>query len=84
MDKTVVTRGLYNNLVLELRLEEELPYSNYLRMTRGNFDTLLSLVKVDIKETTNMRELISPEIKLVITIRFLATGSSYIDLARQY
>jgi hypothetical protein len=79
------SRGLYNNLIQELRLEEELLYSNYLRMSRDNFDTLLSLVKVDIsKETTNMREPISPEVKLVITIRFLATGSSYTDLACQY
>ena len=31
-----------------------------------------------------MREPISPEINLVMTIRFLATGSSYMDLACQY
>ena len=34
------SRGLYNNLVQELHLEEELLYSIYLRMTRDNFDTL--------------------------------------------
>ena len=76
---------MYKNLVKELRLEEELLYSNYLRMAKESFNVLLSLIRSKItKETTNMREPIPPEVKLVVTIRYLATGSSYANLACQY
>ena len=59
-------KGLYNNLVKELRLEEVAIYTNYLRMKPDCFDFLLSLVKGDLaKQNTVMRDAISPEIKLV-------------------
>lgn len=77
--------GLYTNLVNELRSEEPELFKNYLRMTKESFDHVLSLVKADLtKETTNMREPISPGLKLAVTIRFLATGASYDDLSCQY
>ena len=64
------SKGMYKNLVEELRLEEELLYSNYLRMTKESFNVLLCLIRSEIsKETTNMREPIPPELKLVVTIR---------------
>ena len=36
------------------------------------------------KKTTNMRSPIPPEVKLAITLRFLATGESYSSLMYQY
>ena len=43
-----------------------------------NFEELLGYIKEDIlKEDTHLRELIPPEIKLALTIRFLASGNSY-------
>ena len=54
-------------------------------MTVENFDELLSFIRADItKENTNMREAIPPEVKLAITIRFLATGNYYQDISCNY
>ena len=37
-------KGLSNNLVSELQLEERRQYQNYLRMTQENFDKLLIML----------------------------------------
>ena len=66
-------KGLYNNLVSELRLEEQRRYQNYLRMTEENLDELLSLIRKRITKDTVMRSAIAPELKLAIAIRYLAT-----------
>lgn len=53
-------------------------------MKPEHFDHLLLLVKEDITKKTIMRHSISPETKLVITIQYLATDSTYDDLACRY
>ena len=79
------THGFYSQLLSELRLEESEIYKNYLRMRPENYDELLFLIKDDItKSTTHLRDPIPPEIKLAITIRFLATGNSYQDLSTYF
>ena len=76
------SHGFYAQLLSELKLEEPSIYKNYLRMTAENFDEILSLIKDDIsKKNTVMRDSVSAEIQLAITIRFLATGNSYKDLS---
>ena len=76
------SHGFYAQLLSELKLEEPSIYKNYLRMTAENFDEILSLIKDDIsKKNTVMRDSVSAEIQLTITIRFLATGNSYKDLS---
>ena len=53
-------------------------YENYLSMAPGNFEELSGYIKDDILiEDTHLRESIFPEIKLALTIRFLASGNSY-------
>ena len=77
--------GVYDALLSELRLEEEEEYKNYLRMTPGCFNELLELVKEDItKKPTNMRDAISPKLKLAVTLRFLSTGESFASLQFQF
>ena len=69
-------RGIYNTLVRELRLEEELEYKKFLR----TFDELLKLIEADItKQNTVMRDAIPASLKLAVTIRYLSTGASYAD-----
>ena len=76
------SHGFYAQLLSELKLEEPSIYKNYLRMTAENFDEILSLIKDDIsKKNTVMRDSVSAEIQLAITIHFLATGNSYKDLS---
>ena len=48
----------------------------------NDFDEILHIVKEDItKYSTQLREPIPAEVKLAITIRFLATGQSYQELS---
>ncbi|CAH2006973.1 unnamed protein product [Acanthoscelides obtectus] len=61
----------------QLRLDEQRFYV-YFRMTPGCFDEILNLVKDEIRKSdTNYREAISPEERLAITLRFLATGDTF-------
>ncbi|CAH1968635.1 unnamed protein product [Acanthoscelides obtectus] len=60
---------------------EPLDVINYLRMDYDAFQELLMLVKPLIeKKNTLFREAVSVEERLLATLRFLATGSSYEDL----
>lgn len=73
--------GFCAKLYRELRSEEPALYHNFLRLTFEQFDQLLSLVAPLIsKEDTVMRKSISPADRLVLTLRFLATGDSFSTL----
>lgn len=68
-------------LLRELRQNDPDDFKNYLRMDGEDFDYLLKIVGPMIKkQDTIMRDSISPEERLVATLRFLATGRSYEDL----
>lgn len=72
-------------LLKELAIEDKAGYKNFLRMSEAMFNELLSKVRPKIfKQDTNMREAIPAEIKLQITLRYLATGDSYSSLAYLY
>ena len=61
----------------ELRFGDCECYFRYLRMNPERFDHLLSLVKDKItKENTRFRKSISAEERLVLTLKFFATGMS--------
>ena len=54
-------------------------------MTTSTFEELIAIVGPSIsKKTTRMRTPISPEEKLAVTLRFLATGESYESLMYQF
>ncbi|KAK5648279.1 hypothetical protein RI129_003171 [Pyrocoelia pectoralis] len=56
-------------------------FKQYLRMDEGTFNKLLKLVEKRItKLDTSFREAISAQDKLIITLRFLATGETYRSL----
>ncbi|KAF9419132.1 hypothetical protein HW555_004217 [Spodoptera exigua] len=60
---------------------EPADFRNYLRMDSRSFDILLNLVTPYIqKQNTVLRDSISAKQRLVVTLRFLATGNSYQDL----
>ena len=65
----------YYTLYQNLRENDREFHYRYLRMSKERFDHLLSLVRDKItKKNTRMREAVTPEERLVITIRYLATG----------
>lgn len=67
-------------LLNELRNEPN-DYQNFLRMDEEVFNCLLNMVSPYIvKQNTVMRESISPRERLSITLRYLATGTTFEDL----
>ncbi|XP_060810720.1 uncharacterized protein LOC132904419 [Amyelois transitella] len=68
----------------DLRRDES-KFFNYFRMSMTTFDDLLKRVNEDLKKhDTNMRKSITPEEKLAICLRYLASGCSYMDLHYAY
>lgn len=59
-------------------------YSNYLRMDENTFEKLLSKIAHRITKKSFRRETISARCKLIITLRYLATGESFRSLMYNY
>ncbi|KAM4018808.1 uncharacterized protein ACNLHF_006456 [Anomaloglossus baeobatrachus] len=79
-----LTRGVFSTLYLELRGNHE-KFTSYVRMSVINFDVLLGLVADNIRKTdTYSRFSITPEERLLVTLRFLATGESLSSLHYQF
>ena len=69
--------GLYHILTDELRLFDKEYFFHFVQMTPQRFEHLLSLVGPHLQRTTTkMREPVSPAERLVLTLRFLASGNS--------
>lgn len=76
----LLQRAKYGDMKLlkELKRNEPDDFKNYLRMSADVFDKLLKLVGPYIqKQNTQMRDSIPAEERLIVTLRFLATGRSY-------
>ena len=73
--------GHFDALLRELRLEDEASFRNYLRMDARMFQELVERVGPHLqKEDTFWRKALTPEIRLAVTLRYLATGDSYKSL----
>lgn len=71
----------YAQLLVELRAEEPELYRNFLPMNFVQFDQLLGLVSPHIqKPSTNSRDNISAGERLMLTLRYLATGENFRSL----
>jgi len=74
-------QGASTNLVREMQTEDEEKYVNYFRLPPQLFEDLLKLVGPVIAKEHVVRDPISPEIRLHITLRFLASGDSMKSLS---
>ncbi|XP_055913145.1 uncharacterized protein LOC129946823 [Eupeodes corollae] len=81
-------RKIEGEYVSLIRLLEKYPekFFTYFRMSKETFDYILSLVKNNLvaKLTSFRNDIICAKEKLVITLRFLATGASFVDLAYRF
>eukprot|EP00794_Sanderia_malayensis_P007639 gene7639-8480_t len=69
--------GEYHSLYQELRLQDREYHYRYLRMSKERFDHLFSLLETEItKRDTKFRKAIPARARLVVTLRYLATGCS--------
>ena len=65
-----------------LRLEHQVAFQNYTRLTSQLFDEVLQRVSPAVERAaTRFRQPLSPGLKLAVTLRHLATGDSYCYLA---
>ena len=65
----------------DLEFNEDVLFKNFTRMSKSNFYTLLGIVEPMItKQNTRFRESVPAEMKLAITLRYLATWGSFMSL----
>ncbi|XP_017476301.1 PREDICTED: uncharacterized protein LOC108366407 [Rhagoletis zephyria] len=77
--------GASSNLYRELEHEDADFFKLCLRMTTQQFDFLLEKVAPLIqKQDTIMREALTPRIKLLMALKFLATGDNYLSLSEAF
>lgn len=70
-----------DKLMSDLKLEDGAGFQNFTRMSPSDFEALLVMVGGKIsRKNTKCRRSIPLSIRLVITLRFLASGDSYISL----
>ncbi|XP_028416048.1 protein ALP1-like [Dendronephthya gigantea] len=70
--------GIYDQLLVELRSEDTRYFKNFMRMVPEMFDELLARVSPRItKKHTWYRRPLEPGLKLSLTLRHLASGSTY-------
>ncbi|KAM3924778.1 uncharacterized protein RB166_008129 [Leptodactylus fuscus] len=78
------SRGVFGQLYHELLLDSQ-KYFNFLRMPPEAFDVLMEHLGTHLEhQDTIMRKALSPTERLVITLRFLATGESFASLHLQF
>lgn len=72
--------GHFSILFRDLRNDPE-KFFSYTRMSVDTFDALLEVLRPRLmRMTTNMRKSITPEERLIVTLRYLATGESFASL----
>ncbi|XP_066442104.1 uncharacterized protein [Eleutherodactylus coqui] len=78
------TKGHFASLYHDLKNHPE-KFVSFCRLPLEAFDRLLELVRRDLTyQDTQMRKAITAEERLLITLRFLATGESYASLHLQF
>lgn len=69
------------NIYQELKIDDRFGIQNFFRCSESDFEELVSLISPDIeKKTTWRNDVIPPDMRLGVTLRFLATGDSYTSL----
>lgn len=68
-------RGVDSRLVQEIALEVSEAYKQWMRLSAQQFQEILKLIELTIrKQDTRVRKAVTPEERLAITMRYLATG----------
>ncbi|PIO23178.1 hypothetical protein AB205_0203050, partial [Aquarana catesbeiana] len=77
-------RGQFRILYNDLRQHEE-KFFNYSRMSVNSFDELLRLLGTRLEnQNTTFRNSVEPAERLLVTLRYLATGNSFASLHYEF
>ena len=81
----ILHQSHYYNLMKTLREKDPEGFRNYTRLQPEMFDELLDRIRARIvKQDTTYRDALEPALELAVTLRYLATGNSYVDLAYKF
>ncbi|KYN21132.1 hypothetical protein ALC57_06524 [Trachymyrmex cornetzi] len=75
--------GFYKATLPYLRLKDA-RFFNYFRMSSTQLEELLQIVRPKLHKQTFLREPISVEERLCLTLRYLASGDSMVSISYQY
>ena len=76
--------GVFAHLVQEIRLYPE-KHLEYFRMSKDSYDRLLSLIQERItKQDTIMRQAIPRDLRLALTLHYLASGEDFGNLSKHW
>ena len=77
--------GQFETLMQELRNEDVASFKRYLRITPDMFDEILQRVTHRIQRMdTRFRHAIPAGLKLAVTLRYMATGDTYVSIAYDF
>lgn len=77
--------GEYHSLIKEMRLVDYFSFYRYFHMSPSRFDDLLRRVKpLIVRKTTQLREPVSADERLSVTLRYLVTGDSMQTISFSY
>ena len=72
--------GIHDQLLVELRREDPKSFKKFLRMEPAMYDEIVQRVGPRVtKNITWFRKPLSPDIKIAVTLRHLASGAKYRD-----
>ena len=79
-------KGMFSNLVQKLLVEDTKTYSEMMRMNYESFKQILGFIEsyITAKQSNIGTKIVSPAERLVLTIRFLATGETFCSLHFQF
>ena len=78
-------KGAYENIVMELAVEDTAAFKEFMRMNYEQFKELVCYIEQKIaKQPTQMRKPVSAAERVALTVRFLATGETFRSLYFQF
>lgn len=73
-------QGASEQLVREMRRHDDEEFFQFTRLSIAKFDELLVLVGPSLLKQNSRKDVLSPYLRLLITLRYLATGESFKSL----
>ena len=78
------TKGAYNLLIQDLRINDHKYFFPFFRMTPTRYEHVLGIIAPYITKSSLKREAIGPSERLIVTLKYIFAGMSQVDLSGMY